>query len=263
MTAPVRHPPARAARASWTAHFTRPGFWRGVAAAVAAGVFMALAGAFGTGEAPLLRRVAYWVVLFVLGVFAGNVAARLVDRWAAFDERPWTARAILAVLISIPATLAVMGATAALFRHPIHLAELPSLYPTVLLISVVMTALIHSVQRMPQTHAAAEGAPPPKFLDRLPPKLRGAELYAVEAEDHYLRLHTSLGQDLILLRLSDAIAELEGIEGAQVHRSWWVARAAVASAERGDGRAVLTLKDGAQTPVSRSYAKALRAEGWF
>ena len=37
----------------------------------------------------------------------------------------------------------------------------------------------------------------------------------MEAEDHYLRLHTSKGQDLILMRLSDAIAELEGIEGAR------------------------------------------------
>ena len=85
----------------------------------------------------------------------------------------------------------------------------------------------------------------------------------MEAEDHYLRLHTSLGQDLILLRLADAIAELEGLEGAQTHRSWWVAKTAVASAERGDGRATLTLKDGAEVPVSRGYARQLRAAGWF
>ena len=107
------------------------------------------------------------------------------------------------------------------------------------------------------------GAPPPKFLARLPAQLAGAELYAVEAEDHYLRLHTSLGQDLILMRLADAIAELEGLEGAQTHRSWWVAKAAVADAERMDGRAMLTLKDGAEVPVSRGFAKALRAAGWF
>ena len=40
-------------------------------------------------------------------------------------------------------------------------------------------------------------------------ELRGAEIFAVEAEDHYLRLHTSRGSDLILMRLSDAVAELE------------------------------------------------------
>jgi DNA-binding LytR/AlgR family response regulator len=74
------------------------------------------------------------------------------------------------------------------------------------------------------------GPQPPKFLERLPLKLRGAEVWAVEAEDHYLRLHTSKGQDLILMRLADAVAELEGIEGAQVHRSWWVARDAITDA---------------------------------
>ena len=102
-----------------------------------------------------------------------------------------------------------------------------------------------------------------KFLDRLPLKLRGAEIWAIEAEDHYLRLHTSKGQDLILLRLADAISELEGVEGAQAHRSWWVARDAIVAAERGDGRATLTLKDGSQVPVSRTYARTLRELGWF
>jgi hypothetical protein len=41
------------------------------------------------------------------------------------------------------------------------------------------------------------------------------------------------------MRLSDAVAELEGIEGAQTHRSWWVAKMAVEGAQRGDGRATL------------------------
>ena len=65
------------------------------------------------------------------------------------------------------------------------------------------------------------------FLDRLPLRLRGATIRAVQAEDHYLRLHTDRGSDLILMRLSDAVSELEGLEGARTHRSWWVAREAV------------------------------------
>jgi DNA-binding LytR/AlgR family response regulator len=65
------------------------------------------------------------------------------------------------------------------------------------------------------------------------------------------------------MRLADALAELEGLEGAQVHRSWWVARAAVTGARRGEGRATLTLKNGALAPVSRTYARALREAGWY
>jgi DNA-binding LytR/AlgR family response regulator len=65
------------------------------------------------------------------------------------------------------------------------------------------------------------------------------------------------------MRLSDAVAELDGIEGAQVHRSWWVARDAIADAKRGDGRATLTLKDGSEVPVSRTYARILRQRNWI
>jgi DNA-binding LytR/AlgR family response regulator len=113
----------------------------------------------------------------------------------------------------------------------------------------------------PAIEAAAPA--PPRFLDRLPPRLRGSDLWAVSAEDHYLRLHTSKGQDLILLRLSDAIAELEGMEGAQTHRSWWVARAAISDVRKGDGGATIRLPDGTEAPVSRTYAKALRERGWI
>jgi DNA-binding LytR/AlgR family response regulator len=94
-------------------------------------------------------------------------------------------------------------------------------------------------------------------------KLRGATIRAVQAEDHYLRIHTDRGSDLILMRLSDALDELEGLEGAQTHRSWWVARDAVRDVARGDGRATLTLDGGIEAPVSRRYAKALRDAGWY
>jgi DNA-binding LytR/AlgR family response regulator len=65
------------------------------------------------------------------------------------------------------------------------------------------------------------------------------------------------------MRLSDAVVELEGLEGARVHRSWWVARDAVTDARRGDGKATLTLENGVEAPVSRAYARALREAGWF
>ena len=100
-------------------------------------------------------------------------------------------------------------------------------------------------------------------MDRLPPKLMGGAIHAVEAEDHYLRVHTSKGADLILCRLADAIAELEGIEGAQVHRSWWVARAAVSDVKRDGARVTLALPGGVEAPVSRPNVKALKEAGWI
>ena len=65
------------------------------------------------------------------------------------------------------------------------------------------------------------------------------------------------------MRLSDAIAAVEALDGARTHRSWWVARDAVERVSRGDGRAVLTLSNGLEAPVSRTYAPALREAGWY
>jgi DNA-binding LytR/AlgR family response regulator len=143
---------------------------------------------------------------------------------------------------------------------------LPGLFGAVLLISAAMTAIMIVVNQPGRvTHAAtADATPSPvRFLERLPPKLRGAAIYAVSAEDHYLRLHTSKGSDLILMRLADAISELEGLEGAQTHRSWWVAKDAVESTRRDGDRVTLTLKGGVEAPVSRPNIKPLREAGWF
>ena len=78
-----------------------------------------------------------------------------------------------------------------------------------------------------------------------------------------MRVYTSAGSALILLRLADAEAELAGQGGARVHRSWWVARAAVTGAVRRRSQTLLTLKGGIEAPVSRNQARVLRRAGWF
>jgi len=109
---------------------------------------------------------------------------------------------------------------------------------------------------------APADVPEPAFLRRLPPHL-GRDLLALEMEDHYVRAHTAAGSALVLLRLRDAVAELAGADGHQVHRSWWVARGAVERVVQ-DGRNVrLRLRGGLEAPVARNSVPALRAAGWF
>lgn len=241
-------------------------FLRGLVVAVGAGVFLALSGAFGSAGAPLTHRLAYWIPLMVVGGLWGHACGALIGRFIDVDARPWLATAALTLVITGPLTVAVWALTGLLFEGRLrHADALIHFFAPVALITAVLSALnVFLGRETPvETHASAPGAAPARFLERLPPKLRGARLIAVQAEDHYLRLHTDKGSDLILMRLSDALAELEGLEGAQTHRSWWVARDAVASVARGDGRAALTLESGAVAPVSRRYARALREAGWW
>jgi len=236
-------------------------YLRPLIVAVAAGTFLALVGAVNTGDTPLVSRLAYWIGLSVLGAVLGTSVALIVGRlWPGLGSTWWRALVIVAVLTPLFTVLVWLAGG----RSPLTPRVAAAYFGVTLVMTSGMTALMTLAGRRPiETHAAPREAPPPRFLERLPPKLRGGEIYAVEAEDHYLRLHTSKGQDLILLRLSDAVAELEGIEGAQTHRSWWVARAAVRDARRGDGRATLTLTSGVEAPVSRAYARTLREAGWY
>jgi DNA-binding LytR/AlgR family response regulator len=97
---------------------------------------------------------------------------------------------------------------------------------------------------------------------RLSAKRRSARLIALEAEDHYVRVHTDAGSELLLMRFSEAIEELSQAHGYRLHRSWWAAAEAVEAVRwrRGGGEA--RLAGGIVAPVSRSRASALKQAGW-
>ena len=232
--------------------------------AVVGALFMAAIGGMGSDVLPLAPRAIYWLGMMVTGTALGLAILETARRYDFLEDQPLLQGALVTLGLFAPQTLIVAEAGALALHRPLQWSAVIAVAPPVLLISGALTALNYLSERAPrETHAAPAGAAPPRFFDRLPPRLRGADVYAVEAEDHYLRLHTSKGHDLFLMRLSDAIAELEGVEGAQTHRSWWVARDGIDGAQRGDGRARLTLKTGAEAPVSRTFARALREAGWF
>ena len=239
---------------------------RGLAVALVVGALLALTEAFGMGETSLGFRLAYWLPVMLIGALWGHLCSLLVERHVDMDRRPWLAVVVLTLVMTGPLAIMVWAVTGWFFDddRSVTLARLPDFLGPVLVVTGTVSALNVFLARTPvQTHAAAAGDRPPRFLDRLPFKLRGAAIRAVQSVDHYLRIHTDRGSDLILMRLSDALAELEGLEGAQTHRSWWVAKDAVRGVSRGDGRATLTLEGGLEAPVSRRYAKALRTAGWY
>lgn len=239
---------------------------RNLGIAAAAGGFLAFVGAMESGALPLGQRLLYWVPLMMAGGVLGHVMALAVARIPRAQLNPWLFGLILSFALALPATFVVWGYTNFMFGTRVPLSGLPTLFGSVLIICFAMTALMVLVNWPGRvTHAPAPGAPSPavRFMERLPAKLKGAAIYAVSSEDHYLRLHTSKGADLILMRLADAISELEGLEGAQTHRSWWVARDAVESVRREGDKVVLVLKGGAEAPVSRPNVRALRSAGWF
>jgi hypothetical protein len=247
----------------------------GFVAAAIGGIVMAVTGALETGAAPIGIRLLFWLTVMLTGALIGTTVSLMVKGWGGLKRWRWIEALAIAVAMSVPQTLVVIAARSLVFdlRVP-DSSGISILYGFVLFICVVMVALELAMNKGDQAETApvqpaveppvaAPSTPELRFRERLPHGLRTARLLALEAEDHYLRVHTDNGSGLILLRLADAVAELEAVEGAQTHRSWWVARAAVAEAKRSDGRAILTLEGGQEVPVSRSFYKAINDSGWL
>lgn len=95
------------------------------------------------------------------------------------------------------------------------------------------------------------------FLSRLSKPL-GKDLISLQAQDHYVEAKTTMGSELVLIRLSDAIAELDGFDGLQTHRSWWVATKHISEQKRIDGKPFLTLNNGTEIPISRTYQAGVK-----
>jgi hypothetical protein len=221
-------------------------------------------GPFNTVFGGMVAKLLYWESVLILGtVFGLLTSATLKGLASTKRRRPFLMAALGGLVMTPPTTVMVWAASRIAFGSGAPMSLLPFGLP-VLIVSVAMS-LVNALgeERPLEATPPAPEARAPKFLERLPANLRGADIHAVKAEDHYLRVLTSKGSDLILMRLSDAVLELEGLEGARIHRSWWVARAAVGAVSKVDGRKILQLPGGVEAPVSRTFARSLRAESWL
>lgn len=236
---------------------------------LALGTFLAILGPYGTGRVGWPEVWVYWVGLIIMGAVVGWTTGPLAQRlFPALPE--WAYYVIAAFCISVPVTAAVFAINV-MMAEQVHWRALPITWFFVLVVSgfvVIIAWIARHIENLRQ--AARETAshiaparPSEALLGKLPHPLRRARLISMSAEDHYLRVRTDSGEALILMRLSDGIAACEALDGAQVHRSWWVAREAVRDVKKGDGRATLILEDGSEAPVSRSFYPALREAGWF
>lgn len=237
------------------------------------GLLMAILAPLQTDYIPFWPRLAYWQILMLSGATIGLGVTELVERWGRLRRWPWIEVPVIGILIALPLTLIVMGAGAMFFgSEATGILRFSYNFGVTALISVAITSLGHLLHTKndapPIQYAAlqptADTIKTNRFIDRLPLPMRSAKITALESEDHYLRVHLEGGQStLILMRLSDAIAELPADTGAQTHRSWWVAKDAVRGVTKADGRATLMLTAPLEAPVSRSFYKPLNDAGWF
>ena len=194
-----------------------PRFWAAIAGA---SILLGLVGPFGTYEGLRLpARLAYWVATVVATYFVGSATVDLLVRLV------WTGRSSGAVayaaagaVAGVPVAAVVWGINAAVFQEGV-ISFLPLTAYCIAISAVVSGLVALFTDEYERTKARADAAPAaprrPRILDRLPPHLRG-ELSHLTIQDHYVDIRTDRGGTLVLMRLADAIAETEGVDGLRI-----------------------------------------------
>jgi hypothetical protein len=229
----------------------------------AVGLLMSVLGPYRTLDVPPLLRTAYWLIAALGGGLIGvGTDALLGPRIGAF----WSRVIAVAAAMTPPVTVYVFALNALMLGLPRRYDLIWQLALQVLCVSLLIMSLRGLLWRRVVETRTLVVPPLPEaeraFRQRLSARRRSARLIALEAEDHYVRVHTDAGSELLLMRLSEAVDELAQAHGYRLHRSWWVAAEAIEAVrwKRGGGEA--RLQGGLAVPVSRSHAAALKAAGW-
>jgi len=223
---------------------------------IIAGSILTILAPFGTHNFDLMWRALYWVGLCLAGGLGAMAAHEIMVRLK-LSESGWRH----SVGQSFGSVIAVAPFVVAGFSN----MSLPGLLLTLFYIWVIAIVITVVAEMAGRKAAADTNVEPsrPAIMDRLPMHLRETDLYAAMSEDHYVRLYTSGGEHLILMRLGDVEGLAKPLTGLSPHRSWWVAEQGVADVRRDNGKMMVTLKDGSKVPVSRAGAARVKAAGWL
>jgi hypothetical protein len=206
------------------------------------------------------------IALMIGGAFAGCLVTTPYTNWITHGfESTWPMQAFAGVLthtfsaeffIFYLRVVAIWIAVNLIFDRYIglpryryeHENSLAAIQPATRIISSSNSAADPSLIRSVQ----------PAFLARLPEAITIDQVLAVSAEQHYIRVFTAAKEHMILYRFSDAIREMDADLGMQVHRSWWIARSAIATMTQGTKKFHVQLSNGESVPVSTPYQGMLK-----
>lgn len=236
--------------------------WRVPLSAAAFGALLGVMGPFGSQTAlGPVARFTFWMVIACAGFGAAAAAERVLPPLS--PKRRTAARLVaVAAASAVPMTFFVAWAMGVVRPgRSFGPVQMLGLFPYVALVQLLIARVMAPAAPVAVVAAVEQPAAAPEYpaelLARLPAALR-RDILALEAEDHYVRVHTLHGTALILMRLADAAAIIDPRLGLRVHRSWWVAKDGVCALERAPGRAIARLRDDTEVPVSRTYLPAAR-----
>ena len=217
----------------------------------------AASGPFGTQDTlTVLARIAYWGVVVVstygFGVFLHFVLAPE-------DHRTTLAKRVIAcgVAAAIAVYISVLN-IAVIPGYPVIWGDRIQQGVIIFSVSLFISLAFDVLSRVTEPDESAVGTC--VLLDRIPYEKRGP-LVSLHAEDHYVRVETTKGSELILMRLADAIELAAPVVGLRVHRSHWVAVDQVRDYKKTNDVWSVVVSTGQSIPISRGFRGDAVADG--
>ncbi|MXW87111.1 MAG: LytTR family transcriptional regulator [Boseongicola sp. SB0667_bin_21] len=248
-----------------------PVFWMVLGAAI---LLASMAGPYHTlARFSFPERVVYWgssltlsaMLMTFLSVYAHRLAETRAFHWSLVA----TLAGIAGVLPIVATVYLAEGLVTGFAPGWLTSYRSATLISHVALSAIAVTLIVNALIVFRELGLAeASGGPmaedelhalTPTVLQSRMPRHLGHDIISVRARDHYVEVTTPKGSSMVLMRLGDAIEDLEPLNGLQVHRSWWISLSHVVQTRAGPNGPELVMASNETVPVGRSFRKAFRA----
>lgn len=229
--------------------------------AIILGLGFGLIGPYGAYlSSPIWFRIIYWEIVIIAGFTIWWVLETFMGRFLKPESFALRNLTIIVPFAAANSTFVVTihSVISSFTGFPIGVTW-PTLFVShIVLSTLVIFPTILIVRRIKIRVETEAGGAAIRFLtDKLPPTLRGSTPFALSAEGHYVRVYTHLGDEMVTMRFEDAVQAVIGIDGLQVHRSWWIALDQIIEITSAGSAYEAKLKTELVVPVSRRRKSAL------
>ncbi len=212
---------------------------------IAAIVLLAITGPFGTfTDIEFWERSFYWSAVVIVSVLLAQMVKVFIDLNFVHHAR-WKKALYIASALTLIVPPILFGLTALLIGEK-HSHDAPYWLYVTLTFSLTILVIVIQYLLGYETFKSL-----PALYQRLSnPNVK--KIYRLTVRDHYVDVYTDQGMETLLMRFSDALTEMDGQHGNQIHRSHWVSCDDVREMKKIKGRLFVGMSDGSLLPVSRA-----------
>ncbi len=234
-----------------------------VAVWIIASTVLMVSAPFGTAFLSFDQRLLYWPIIVGVALTLSGAIRVIIPSFGANEILRDAVVGVIFALCFVPCiwilTEFILGFS------DLDSQDILRLFRDITVFSILLSIVRGRFERRRQVVEAVdprEGSERPRLFDRFSAP-EDAQIMRLAADNHYVDVFLDNGTtERLLMRLRDAVAEIDPVDGFYTHRSHWVCSAFAVKGHRDAGRDYVVMSDEFLVPVSRTYKTALVEKGF-